>query len=343
MMPSAEEDEDLQDAGAASIAVPADAKGERLDRFLALRLPALSRTRIKDVVEAGGASIDGRIVTDAGRKLKGGEALVLRLPPAEEAVPLPEDIPLSVAYEDDHLIVIDKPAGLVVHPAGGHPTGTLVNALLFHCGDSLSGIGGVKRPGIVHRLDKDTSGLLVVAKNDRAHHALQKQFADHGRTGPLHRLYRAFAWGVPQPATFTVDAALDRSHINRERMAVVAPGKGRFAITHVATEARFAGNDGAAVASLLACRLETGRTHQIRAHLAHKAHPLMGDTLYGAGFRTKAALLGVQAQAALAALGRQALHAAELGFEHPATGEEMSFSSPLPDDLADLQAALTGS
>ena len=211
------------------------------------------------------------------------------MPPPEEAQPKGENIPLNIVYEDDELIVIDKPTGLVVHPAAGHATGTLVNALIAHCGDSLSGIGGVKRPGIVHRLDKDTTGLMVVAKNDRAHHALSKQFADHGREGPLKRGYLAFVWGAPDRPKGTIDAPLDRNPHSRDKRAVREGG--REAITHWQVLENFTGRDGKPVASLLACTLETGRTHQIRVHLAHIGHPILGDATYGTGFKTKAACL----------------------------------------------------
>jgi 23S rRNA pseudouridine1911/1915/1917 synthase len=247
-------------------------------------------------------------------------------------------MPLSIAYEDDDLIVVDKPAGLVVHPAAGNPDGTLVNALIAHCGVSLSGIGGVMRPGIVHRLDKDTSGLMVVAKSDRAHRGLAAQFADHGRSGPLRRAYLALVWGVT-PARVSIETGYERSSRNREKMSVAPLGRGRRAATHVLLlESLPPGKD--AVASLVECRLETGRTHQIRVHLAHLGHPLLGDSLYGGGFRTKAALLSETAREALGRLGRQALHAAELGFAHPVTGAELLFKSPLPADLQALAAAL---
>ncbi|HEU4518600.1 MAG TPA: RluA family pseudouridine synthase, partial [Microvirga sp.] len=254
------------------------------------------------------------------------------------AEPEAEAIALAVVYEDADLIVIDKPAGLVVHPAAGHESGTLVNALIAHCGESLSGIGGVKRPGIVHRLDKDTSGLLVVAKTDLAHQGLAAQFADHGRTGPLERAYRAVVWGVPARARGTIEAALGRSSHNREKIAVLAPERGRFAITRYEVEEPLSPPDPAA--SLVRCELETGRTHQIRVHMAHLGHPLLGDALYGSGFRTKANRLSAAQQAALAALGRQALHAAVLGFEHPRSGQALRFESPLPADMATLVAAL---
>ena len=254
------------------------------------------------------------------------------------AEPEGENIPLDIAYEDDALIVIDKPKGLVVHPAAGNPSGTLVNALIAHCGASLSGIGGVKRPGIVHRLDKDTTGLMVVAKTDRAHRRLSAQFADHGRTGPLERAYLAFVWGVPDRPKGTVDAPIDRHPKARDKQAVRQGG--REAVTHWERLETYVGADGKPVASLLSCQLETGRTHQIRVHLAHIGHPLLGDDVYGPGFKTKATLLQAEARAALEALGRQALHAYLLGFEHPVTGETVSFRAPLPADLAALRRAL---
>ena len=244
---------------------------------------------------------------------------------------------LDIVYEDDDIIVIDKPKGLVVHPAAGHETGTLVNALIAHCGISLSGIGGVRRPGIVHRLDKDTTGLMVAAKNDRAHKSLTEQFADHGRTGAMRRGYMAFAWGVPNRQRGTVDAPIDRHPFAREKMAV--RDSGREAIT--------TGNPGIlqrarrqAAAALLACQLETGRTHQIRVHLAHINHPLMGDSVYGPHFKTKASHLGPESQKALAALGRQALHAYLLALEHPRNGAVLEWISDLPEDLARLRDSL---
>jgi 23S rRNA pseudouridine1911/1915/1917 synthase len=319
------------------IAVAAEDAGARLDRMLAIRLPDLSRARIQALIREGHASRGGVALKDPSAKVNASDIVALDVPPAADPLPTPQQIPLTVVYEDADLIVIDKPPGLVVHPAPGHGEGTLVNALLAHCGDSLSGIGGVKRPGIVHRLDKDTSGLLVVAKNDRAHKSLAAQFADHGRTGELRRAYQAVAWGTPARTRLTVDAAIERSPANREKMAVRKGG--REAVTHVHLAERF-GSEAAPVASLLRCTLETGRTHQIRVHLAHIGHPLLGDRLYGAGFRSKASQLSPEAQDALLALGCQALHAAELQFEHPTTGEVMAFSSPLPPDLQRLVEAL---
>jgi 23S rRNA pseudouridine1911/1915/1917 synthase len=307
---------------------------DRLDRALARALPDLSRSRVQALIRDGRARVDGAVVADPAAKVAPGASVVLEVPPPVAAEPAGEAIALDIVHEDADVVVLDKPAGLVVHPAAGNETGTLVNALVAHCGDSLSGIGGVRRPGIVHRLDKDTSGLLVVAKNDRAHQALSAQFADHGRTGPLERAYLALVWGGPEPRRGTIAGALGRSNQNREKMAVVASDRGREAITHYAVEEVFP------QASLVRCRLETGRTHQIRVHLAHRGHPLLGDALYGSGFRTKAARLAPAARDALAALGRQALHAAVLAFAHPATGEVMRFERAPPADFAGLLEAL---
>jgi 23S rRNA pseudouridine1911/1915/1917 synthase len=312
--------------------------GERLDRFLgraaAARRVALSRTRLKALIEAGEVSVDGSIARDPSLRLAEGVRIAFEAPPAEESPLVGEDIPLSVIYEDRHLIVIDKPPGLVVHPAPGHLAGTLVNALIRHCGVSLSGVGGVRRPGIVHRLDKDTSGLLVVAKTDAAHHGLAELFADHGRAGSLERAYLALVWGRFDTAAGTVATAIGRDPGHRQKMAVVAEERGRHATTHWRLE------EGFGPASLIACRLETGRTHQIRVHMASIGHPLLGDSMYGAGFQTKAALLGADARAALAVLGRQALHAWVLGFEHPITGETLRFESSPPKDFSRLLKAL---
>ncbi len=318
--------------------------GERLDRVLAHRTP-LSRTRLKALILDGAVAIGPRTIRDPGHRVNAGDVIALEVPPAEEPKPTPERIALNIIYEDDEIIVIDKPAGLVVHPAAGHATGTLVNALIAHCGDSLSGIGGVKRPGIVHRLDKDTTGLMVVAKTDHAHHALAAQFADHGRTGPLERGYLAFAWGAPARPKGMIEAPIDRHPKSRDRMAVRTGG--RAAITHWQVLERFSGQDRSKtakpVASLIACRLETGRTHQIRVHLAHIGHPLLGDATYGPGFRSKAAQLPPQARTALTGLGRQALHAYLLTVRHPVSGERLKFRSELPDELARLHHSLSAS
>lgn len=283
-------------------------------------------------------TVDGRLVVDPSVRVNSGGRVVVAVPPPTDPVPAPETIPLDIVFEDAALIVLNKPAGLVVHPAAGNATGTLVNALIAHCGASLSGIGGVARPGIVHRLDKDTSGLLVVAKTDRAHRRLAAQFADHGRSGGFTRAYLAFVWGCPALPSGSVDAPLDRDPRNREKIAVRP--NGRWAVTHWRLIESYAGTDGRPVASLLECRLETGRTHQIRVHMAHIGHPLLGDATYGAGFRTKAGLLPPEARTCLESLRRQALHATCLGFAHPSSGEFIEFTAELPQDLAGLRRAL---
>jgi 23S rRNA pseudouridine1911/1915/1917 synthase len=324
----------------------ADAKGQRLDRILAAALPTISRSRLQALIRGGQVEADGMAMADPGFRLRGGETLVLTVPAAVAADPAGETIPLCVVYEDDHLVVIDKPAGLVVHPAAGHESGTLVNALIAHCGDSLSGIGGVKRPGIVHRLDKDTSGLLVIAKTDAAHAGLSEQFAAHGADGRLERAYLALVWGVPARIKGVIDAALSRSAHNRVKIAVVPEGAGRHAVTHYEVLETFADREASApdknppVASLVRLVLETGRTHQIRVHMAHIGHPLLGDPVYGKGFLTRAARLPEAARDKLATLGRQALHAAELGFEHPVTRKALRFQSQLPADLEGLISSL---
>ncbi len=317
----------------------------RLDRVLATHVAELSRTRLRALIEAGSVAVDGRTIRDPGYRVNSGVAIVVDVPEPAAAKPAAEAIPLNVIYEDDAIIVIDKPKGLVVHPAAGHWTGTLVNALVAHCGTSLSGIGGERRPGIVHRLDKDTSGLMVVAKNDRAHRALAAQFAGHGRDGgPFERGYLAFVWGAPDRPRGTIDRPIDRHKVARDRMAIREGG--RESVTHWEVLERYgkvAGRSGKTrepVASLLACRLETGRTHQIRVHLAAIGHPLLGDGVYGPGFRTKVALLPPLAQAELRGLGGQALHAHILSIEHPITGKILRFRSELPPDLARLRDQL---
>jgi 23S rRNA pseudouridine1911/1915/1917 synthase len=320
------------------LTVSGDAPALRLDAWLAGQVPDLGRNRAKRLIMEGHVAIGGRTIVEAKRAVKPGETIVVDLPPPSPAEPEAEAIPLAIVYEDDQLIVIDKPAGLVVHPAAGNQTGTLVNALIAHCGDSLSGIGGVARPGIVHRLDKDTSGLMVAAKTDRAHRSLAAQFADHGRSGPLVRGYLAIVWGVPSRASGTIAAALGRSTRNREKIEIKRSG-GRSATTHYEVAERF-GPKAKPVAARVECRLETGRTHQIRVHLASIAHPIIGDRLYSSGFATKAALLQEPARSIAAHFPRQALHAYLLGFEHPLTGEEMAFESQLPGDMSELAEAL---
>jgi 23S rRNA pseudouridine1911/1915/1917 synthase len=330
-------------SGRLQVTVSGTEGSARLDRVLAAHLTELSRSRLKALILAGQVSLGksgaaAAPVRDPAYHVAVGETIIIDVPAAADPEPKGEDIALTIVYEDDDIIVIDKPAGLVVHPAAGHASGTLVNALIAHCGASLSGIGGVKRPGIVHRLDKDTSGLMVVAKNDRAHASLTAQFADHGRTGEMRRGYLAFAWGVPNRHRGTIDAPIDRHPHAREKMAVREGG--REAVTHYEVREAFNGQDGKPVASLLACQLETGRTHQIRVHLAHAGHPLLGDSVYGPHFKTKANQLGHPAQAALRSLDRQALHAWLLALEHPRSGDVLHWESPLPEDLVLLQNGL---
>lgn len=351
------DDEPEQDApaaptgGSVDLVIEAGAAPERLDAALARRIPDVSRSRLKALIGEGRVALDGATVTDASRKINAGARLSVDLPAPAPAAPEPEAIPLDVLHEDAEVIVIDKPAGLVVHPGAGNWSGTLVNALLHHCAGTLSGIGGVERPGIVHRLDKDTSGVMVVAKTDRAHQSLAAQFADHGRTGPLERAYYAVVWGVPKYTEGTITTQIGRDPKNRLAMAAVKSG-GREAITHFKVLETFgAPRPGAKireaeagpVASLIECRLETGRTHQIRVHMAEIGHPLLGDDLYGSGFRTKAAKLAKiapEAADALAALGRQALHAALLAFAHPKSKKVMTFESDMPADMERLVEGL---
>jgi 23S rRNA pseudouridine1911/1915/1917 synthase len=313
------------------------AEASRLDKALALAFPDVSRARFQALIAEGAVRVEGVPVTEASHKVKPGDSLSVVLPEPSAADPLPEAIALPIVHEDKDLIVIDKPAGLVVHPGAGNETGTLVNALIAHCGESLSGIGGVRRPGIVHRLDKDTSGLLVVAKNDRAHQGLSEQFAAHGRDGRLERSYLAIVWGVPERRSGTVSAAIGRSTANRQKMAVSRSAAAREAMTHYEVLESLGKPP---VASLIRCQLETGRTHQIRVHMAHIGHPLMGDGVYGAGFRSSAAKLSEASKTALKSLNRQALHATTLGFEHPVSGRPMRFESPAPADFGTLLGAL---
>jgi 23S rRNA pseudouridine1911/1915/1917 synthase len=326
-------------AGQHNVTVSGDEGAVRLDRVLAAHLTDVSRSRLKALIQGGHVRIGTDAVRDPAYHVRPGETIIIDLPEPVEAEPKGEAIALQIVYEDDDIIVIDKPAGLVVHPAAGHATGTLVNALIAHCGASLSGIGGVRRPGIVHRLDKDTSGLLVAAKNDRAHASLSAQFADHGRNGAMERGYLAFAWGVPNRPRGSIDAPLDRHPHAREKMAVRQ--RGREAVTRYEVREVFNGQDGTPIAALLALKLETGRTHQIRVHLAHIGHPLLGDSVYGPHFKTKATQLGPVSREALTSLGRQALHAQLLVLEHPRTGEILRWEARLPEDLLSLKRALS--
>lgn len=327
------------DRGIEVIVKPENA-GARLDRVLTEAMPELSRARLQTLVRRGAVTLEAATIGDPGRRVKPGERYQVVIPEPEPATPAAEAIALTVVYEDDHLIIVDKPAGLVVHPAAGHGSGTLVNALIAHCGDSLSGIGGIRRPGIVHRLDKDTSGLLVVAKTDPAHRHLAAQFQSHGSDGRLERRYLALVWGGPARDRGTIDAPLGRSRLSRTKIAVVRSAEGRRALTHFEVVERFSDPDGRLLASLLALQLETGRTHQIRVHMAHSGHPVMGDPVYGAGFQASATRLSGPAREALAHLDRQALHAAKLSIVHPQTGERIAYESALPKDFAELLEAL---
>ncbi len=324
--------------GPLTVAAGAEDAGERLDRFLARRLAepgagpdgGFSRSRLKQLIEEGRLSEGGATLSDPSRKVKAGQVFTLVIPAPEQARPEGQAIDLAVVYEDSDLIVVDKPAGMVVHPAPGNPEGTLVNALIGHCGGTLSGIGGERRPGIVHRLDKDTSGLIVAAKNDAAHQALAADFAARR----IERRYLAVVWGTPLPREGEIEGAIGRHRTDRKRMAVVGRG-GKPALTRY----RVLEALGPA-ASLIECRLATGRTHQIRVHLAASGHPLLGDPVYGRETAERRARLSPAGREALAGFRRQALHAASLGFRHPRTGERLSFESPLPPDLARLINAL---
>lgn len=304
-----------------TLTIDASQAGDRLDRVLAGAWPDLSRSRLKQLIEAGNVTSGAKALGDPAAKVKTGQTVALEIPPAIPAVPEGQDIPLPIVYEDEHLIVIDKPAGLVVHPAAGNRDGTLVNALIAHCGPSLRGIGGELRPGIVHRIDKDTTGLMVAAKSEKAHTSLGKQFAAHA----IERVYRALVWGVPRERAGTVDAAIGRSPLNRQKMAVLRVG-GKPARTHYKVIETFG-----ATAALIECRLETGRTHQIRVHMAHIGHPLVGDPVYGRPRTIPGLTLG---------LSRQALHAAVLGFQHPTTHKTLRFESALPKDFTETYVAL---
>lgn len=320
-----------------TLTIEAEQAGERLDRVIAAGLPELSRSRAKALIEQGHVALagtDGTAATidDPSYRVKPDQRIHIAVPPAEEAVPAGQEIPLTVVYEDDDLIVIDKPAGMVVHPAPGNPDQTLVNALIAHCGDSLSGIGGVKRPGIVHRIDKDTSGLLVAAKNDAAHQALSAAFARHD----IERSYQCVVWGVPQPREGRIEGNIGRNTADRKKMTVVSKG-GKPAVTHYRVLQAL--GDGAA---LVACRLETGRTHQIRVHISALGHPLIGDQTYGRATPARRSRLSPDARAAALIFPRQALHAATLGLTHPRSGRELRWESPLPLDMVELIQALKG-
>ena len=316
--------------------------GMRLDVFLAQELNGvLSRSRIQAIIKQGGVSINKAPQKSTKHSLVVDDEVSITLPDLEPATPEAQNIPLHVLYEDDALIVIDKPAGITVHPGAGQHDGTLVNALLHHCKGSLSGVGGVARPGIVHRLDKDTSGVMVIAKHDIAHRALAEQFADHGKTTALERTYTALIWGAPHPPVGKVDAPLGRHTSDRTRRAVVVPTRtdARHAVTHYKIDDRYdLGKE--TVASRMTCRLETGRTHQIRVHFAHLGHPLIGDMSYGRHYLTKASAYGEELEKAVNDLARQALHAKSLTFSHPITEEVMTFETEPPADFLNVETCL---
>ncbi|GAB2176351.1 RluA family pseudouridine synthase [Dongia sp. agr-C8] len=314
------------------IAIAEAQAGERLDRALAAARPELSRSRIKALIEQGHLHLGGGTIKDPALRVKPGQVFTLEIPPAAPAAPQGQAIDLKIVYEDEDLIVIDKPAGMVVHPAPGNPDNTLVNALIAHCGESLSGIGGEKRPGIVHRIDKDTSGLIVAAKNDAAHKALSADFAAHH----IERAYLCLVWGVPAPSAGTVEGNIGRHPVDRKRMAVVSRG-GKPAITHYRVLKRFGLG-----AALVECRLETGRTHQIRVHMAKIGHPLIGDPTYGKPTAARRGRLSPAARKAAEAFPRQALHATLLGFDHPRTGTHLRWESESPEDLRRLEQSLAG-
>jgi len=316
--------------GTHQVEVSSDDVGERLDRFLALALGGLSRNRIKPLIKEGHAFLGGEIITDPSRRVRDGEVYQITVPEAREPDPEPEDIPLDIVFEDEHLIVINKPARMVVHPAAGNWTGTLVNALLFHCADSLSGIGGVKRPGIVHRIDKETSGLMVVAKTDAAHHGLAALFEAHD----IERSYKAVVWGRVYPPRGDIEANIGRDPHNRKRMAVVLES-GKTASTHYELEENFSD-----IACLVRCVLETGRTHQIRVHMAHIGYPLVGDPVYTRPKLSRTKDLPESRRNAIQKFRRQALHAQTLGFVHPITDKPLKFEVDFPNDMKRLISAL---
>ncbi len=336
-------DEDLMDDvlpqdTTLQVTVAAEQAGARLDRVLAAALDDLSRSRLKALIEDGQVrqlekSERGEIVRSPSAKVNAGDAFEVTIPAPVDAIPVGQDIPLKILYEDDDLVVLDKPAGMVVHPAPGNPDGTLVNALIAHCGESLAGIGGVRRPGIVHRLDKDTSGVMVAAKTATAHADLVEQFSARS----VDRAYHAIVWGLMTPAAGEIEGAIGRHPKNRKKMAVRETG-GKHALTRYKTLAVYGGG----LASLVECRLATGRTHQIRVHLSHRGNPLVGDPQYGraTGRRDAVSALDADIKRQIGAFSRQALHARVLGFVHPKTGQHVDFNTELPDDMAHLKRIL---
>lgn len=318
--------------GSLQVEVSADDDGTRLDRLLAETLDALSRSRIKPLIKEGFVLLNDTPVLNPSHKVRTGDIYEVTVPAAAESEPEPENIPLEIIFEDEHLIVINKPSGMVVHPAAGNWSGTLVNALLYHCRDSLSGIGGVKRPGIVHRIDKDTSGLMVVAKSDAAHQGLAALFAAHD----IERRYKAIVWGRIYPPSGEVEGNIGRDPHNRKRMAMVTKG-GKSALTRYKLVENFSD-----IAALVSCELETGRTHQIRVHMSHIGHPLVGDPLYTRPRRSRVSALPENRQKTILSFNRQALHAETLGFVHPVTDKRLKFEVDFPSDLRELTKAFRG-
>ncbi len=327
-----DDDEDGDGAGTRhQVSAEAGDEGERLDRLIAARVPGLTRSRVKALIEAGQVGLHGgETISEPSWRVKPGQIFAIIVPEPEAALPVPQDIPLDIVYEDADLIVVNKPAGMVVHPAEGNHDGTLVNALLHHCGASLSGIGGVKRPGIVHRLDKDTTGLMVAAKNDAAHQALAADL----EARRVERVYLAIVWGMPNPRAGEIEGNIGRHPVDRKRMAVLKRG-GRHALTGFQVT-RAVG----AAASLIECRLTTGRTHQIRVHLASIGHSVVGDPVYGRASPARLARLSPAGREAVARFRRQALHAWQLRLRHPRTGEQMEWTAEPPADMRDLLAKI---
>lgn len=317
-----------------TVTIADDMNGARLDKALATALPDMSRVRLQGLITDGHVEMEGRQIASSSGKVQAGQVYTITVPPAVEADPVAQDIPLDIVYEDEDILVINKAPGMVVHPAAGNYDGTLVNALLHHCGEDLSGIGGVKRPGIVHRLDKETSGLMVVAKHDRAHQHLSRQLSDRS----LKRVYHAFVWGVPSPNHGVIETQIGRHPRDRKKMAVL-PAGGRDAVTEYKTIGQYG-----TLVSCVECRLKTGRTHQIRVHMAYIKHWLLGDPAYGrpsAGKFLRGRIgLDKELAAYLRSFPRQALHAAEIGFTHPVTMEEMHFTAAFPSDMLELEDQL---
>tara|TARA_Y100000590_G_scaffold470718_1_gene668384 strand:+ start:10685 stop:11689 length:1005 start_codon:yes stop_codon:yes gene_type:complete len=315
--------------------------GKRLDKFIS-ESTDLSRQRIANIINEGNVIINKEVITSKNYKLKGLERLTINIPEIKDLELKPEAIPLNILYEDEDILVIDKQHGLVVHPGAGITNGTLVNAILHHCNGSLSGIGGYKRPGIVHRLDKETSGIMIIAKNDKSHISLSEQFADHGRTGYLERSYLAIIWGIPRILKSRIENRISRNENDRTKMNVTMNDKkGKIAITDYEVLEKYNGYKNDPLASLIRCKLYTGRTHQIRVHMAHMGHPILNDSKYGKGFLTKMTKLSHEDQEIILNQKRHALHAEMIKFTHPSSKKILNFNTELPDDLLLLKNMLS--